>query len=90
MIWQANDSEHDSEPFNGFGFSDQQKIPYFKGAKRQSGRQLQRKENLFRVKTNVKQTENIIQWTKHAKEKFKCEYHKSINKVLFGVGAVMI
>lgn len=62
----------------------------FRISKEQSGRQLQRKENLFHVKTNLKQTENIIQWTKHAKENFKCEYHKSINKGLFGVGAVMI
>lgn len=79
MIWRANDSERDAEPFHGFGFGNQQKIPYFERSKEDNavGSCGERKIGftcLFKKRKQKKQG------TKHTKERLKCENHRSINR----------
>lgn len=94
MIWRANDSEHDREPFYGFGFGNQQKIPYFKGAnktKRSAAAKKKKKKKEIGFTYLLKKEKNSklkrIKRAKHAKEKLKCENQKSINRAPFRVSA---
>lgn len=92
MIWRANDSERDSEPFYGFGLRNQQKILHFKGANTTNAVG-SCKEKKFGFTYLLKKEQNNkvkkIKRTKHTKERLECENHKSINRAPFRVSAVI-
>lgn len=91
MIWRANDSERDSEPFSGFGLRNQQKILHFKGANTTNGRQLQRKEIWFHLFVEKEQNNKAkkIKRSRHTEGRLECENRKSINRAPFRVSAVI-